>query len=250
MADLICVALLGRNSLIREGLRLVLTAPAFSITQLVEHPNALLGSPSQYLIIIVHENRYQDDWSYVDGLRAIFPSAKVVILADCASPRAVIAAFSFGVDSYLVNNLPPATLVSLLQLVASGQKFMPPHVMDALIHRNSAPQDMPIASIPHLSTREREILKYLAAGAPNKVIARQMSVTEATVKVHVKAILRKLNVSNRTQAAVFGIGNRVGQYSGAPQQGTRAWEDGAQSLLGTTCLAPPASPPPSCETPR
>lgn len=242
MADLICVALLGRNSLIREGLRLILTAPIFSITQLVEHPNALLGSPGEDLIIIVHENRHRNDWSYVDRLRAIFPSAKVVILADCASPRTVIAAFSFGVDSYLVNNLPPAMLASLLQLVAFGQKFMPPHVVDALVHRDTAPQDMTIASIPDLSAREREILKYLAAGAPNKVIARQLLITEATVKVHVKAILRKLNVSNRTQAAVLGMGNSVGQYSGAPPEGTRAWEDGAQSLLGTTRLAGPTPP--------
>lgn len=63
MADLIRVALLGRNSLIREGPRLILTAPIFSITQLVEHSNALSESRGEDLIIVVHENRHRNDWS-------------------------------------------------------------------------------------------------------------------------------------------------------------------------------------------
>jgi two-component system nitrate/nitrite response regulator NarL len=55
-----------------------------------------------------------------------------------------------------------------------------------------------------LSSREAEILERLGAGAPNKVISRELSIAEATIKVHVKALMRKINVNNRTQAAVWG----------------------------------------------
>ena len=62
-----------------------------------------------------------------------------------------------------------------------------------------------LAQFEHLSDREFEIVHWLARGAPNKVIAGKMSITEATVKVHIKAILKKVGVHNRTQAAIWAI---------------------------------------------
>jgi two-component system nitrate/nitrite response regulator NarL len=59
------------------------------------------------------------------------------------------------------------------------------------------------ARLPKLSTREAEILHCLTEGAPNKIIARKLAVAEATVKVHIKAILRKIGAANRTQAAMW-----------------------------------------------
>lgn len=241
MADTICVALLGSNSLVREGLRLTLKSPLFTITQLVECPDMLSYGMAEDMVIIIHQNKDDEDWSYISGVRSLVPSAKIVILSDFASPQTVIAAFSAGIDSYLTNTLLPATLIGLLQLVAIGHKVMPPHVMDALMHRDNTPYTMPVVDAPDLSSREREILDHLAAGAPNKVIARQLSITEATVKVHVKAILRKLNVSNRTQAAVLGMSSCIDHYSGAPQKGTLAGPRAAYAIDGPTRAAGPPS---------
>lgn len=193
----------------------------------------LSGGMSEDIIVIVHENKYSDNWSYIEGVRTVLPGAKIVVLADFASPQTVIAAFSVGVDSYLINTLLPATLISLLQLVALGQKVMPPHVMDALMLRNTPSHSVPAVNASDLSSREREILDHLAAGAPNKVIARQLSITEATVKVHVKAILRKLNVSNRTQAAVLGMSAGAEQYSGAAQNGAHDRQGVARQAHGS-----------------
>jgi two-component system nitrate/nitrite response regulator NarL len=63
------------------------------------------------------------------------------------------------------------------------------------------------ATLPKLSTREAEILHCLTEGAPNKIIARKLDVAEATVKVHIKAILRKIGAANRTQAAMWAATN-------------------------------------------
>ena len=68
-----------------------------------------------------------------------------------------------------------------------------------------------------LSEREREIMGCLVHGKSNKVIARQLGITEATVKVHLKAVLRKLNVSNRTQAAIWAVRNGL-REGDRPQQ--------------------------------
>jgi DNA-binding CsgD family transcriptional regulator len=68
---------------------------------------------------------------------------------------------------------------------------------------------------PHLSSREAAILDGLVQGAPNKVIAHQLNITEATVKVHVKAILRKIRVRNRTQAAIWAMSRQPAAKNGA-----------------------------------
>jgi len=64
--------------------------------------------------------------------------------------------------------------------------------------------------------RELEILACLVSGHPNKIISRQLEISEATVKVHVKAILRKIGVQNRTQAAIWAVGERLGDNSPHP----------------------------------
>ena len=66
---------------------------------------------------------------------------------------------------------------------------------------------LPRQSVMHLSPRETSILRCLARGASNKLIGREIKISEATVKVHVKAILRKIGATNRTQAAVWAMGN-------------------------------------------
>lgn len=203
MVEIIRVALLGDDSLIREALRVVLNGPQLHVTQIVEEPSMIAIGMSEDMVIVIQASESSIDWSYVDRLRALLPLARVVIIDDYASCKKVMFAFSIGIDGYIINNIPPCQIVELIQVVHMGHKLMPSYVIDALANAGLTLQDAPIFEISSLSLREREILSCLGAGSSNKVIARQLSISEATVKVHVKAVMRKLNVSNRTQAAVF-----------------------------------------------
>src|SRR5258705_6778008 len=113
--------------------------------------------------------------------------------------------------------------VKSMELVTMGETIFPPTFLSFVLkaegnHLSEAvPSDENNAAIltttedtiaPQLSAREKSILRYVIEGDSNKGIARKIDITEATVKVHVKAILRKIRVQNRTQAAIWGMNNR------------------------------------------
>lgn len=91
-------------------------------------------------------------------------------------------------------------LARSLRLVRAGERVIPRNLMQ--LPRGSSPRKDD--DVPSLSPREADMVRYLVRGAPNKVIARELGISEATVKVHMKGLLRKLGVGNRTQAAIWG----------------------------------------------
>jgi two-component system, NarL family, nitrate/nitrite response regulator NarL len=108
----------------------------------------------------------------------------------------------------------PEVLIKSLELVTLGESILPFEVLRSLMDAAHQNQSQPLQNntaepklselkASKLSPREAEILGCLREGAPNKIIARKLDVTEATVKVHVKAILRKIGAANRTQAAMW-----------------------------------------------
>ena len=98
----------------------------------------------------------------------------------------------------------PEALIQSLQLVTLGEKVFPTNLATMLLDMNApGPQH----SIGGLSPREQEILQALVTGASNKLIAIRLGITEATVKVHLKTLLRKIDVNNRTQAAIWAMNN-------------------------------------------
>jgi two-component system nitrate/nitrite response regulator NarL len=122
------------------------------------------------------------------------------------------AAFAVGADGYLTRQLSYTHMMLMLELVAFGEKVVPKEfVIDFMSHAPPAPQARPASEKAgkDLSDRERSILRCLVDGAANKVIGRNLGITEATVKVHVKSILRKLNLTNRTQAAIWVVNNTL-----------------------------------------
>jgi two-component system nitrate/nitrite response regulator NarL len=210
------VCLVGRNEISREGLAHLLRSEAFEVlcsaATTEDIPESSTAPP---FLAVVEEPRVARQQALVEGLKTHFANAKVVILADRFDFDAVVSCFRAGAEGYIVNAMKSQPLLTALRLVSLGEKVMPSDLVEALERRQVSG---PAPILPehetvnaNLSPRERDVLCGLMAGYPNKAIARQLDVCEATVKVHVKAILRKLKVRNRTQAAIWASHNNIAE---------------------------------------
>ncbi|WP_239016580.1 LuxR C-terminal-related transcriptional regulator [Sphingorhabdus pulchriflava] len=143
----------------------------------------------------------------VERARNTLPSSRLVVVSEQFDLKTVIDCFSAGVQGYIIKSGRSTRMLAALRLVALGEKVVPSDFIDTI---SESGVERPIGSDfdlereeAKLSPRELDVLCCLMAGYSNKVIARKLDVCEATVKVHVKAILRKLHVHNRTQAALW-----------------------------------------------
>lgn len=207
MEPRISVALLGHNSIIREGLRRILAEANFCVTQSVDNPSRLANDEDD-LLVIVDGGFEGADAEGISRLRERYPSTRLVLLSETFDLPSMVSAFRAGIHGYIVKEISCEPLIASLRLVAMGEKVMPSNLADVLpFHggNNQRERDRQTLENANLSGRELEILAFLIMGCPNKVISRRLTISEATVKVHVKAILRKLCVRNRTQAAIRAV---------------------------------------------
>ena len=131
---------------------------------------------------------------------------KVIILTTYDLEEPLYAALRAGASGFLLKDVRPADLVEAIRVVAGGDALLAPTATRRLLDRFLVTDVTPAApggSLDRLTDREREVLTLLARGASNAEIAGRLVVTEATVKTHVSAILRKLEVRDRVQAVVL-----------------------------------------------
>lgn len=224
------VFLLCRNSIVREGLSRILAERDFTIVQSSSSCEGLTaladGEPDGTAQLILIDNGTEEcDAESLATLQSRFPRSHLVMLSDRFDFQIMLKAFRLGVRAYIVKEISCERLVGTLQLVAMGERVLPSQLADELQSRPglaNAPEIEKSADTACLSERELEILRWLIMGCPNKVISRRMEISEATVKVHVKAVLRKLSVKNRTQAAIWaanhGMRGRCYDVEPAPLQ--------------------------------
>lgn len=127
----------------------------------------------------------------------------MVTVSDAADD--LVAALRAGADGYLLKDMEPEAMVDALRAAAAGRIVVSDaltHLMAAALRDDKRPQS---ASEAGLTEREQGILAHIAAGLSNKQIARELDITEGTVKVHVKHLLRKLNFRSRVEAAVWAV---------------------------------------------
>jgi DNA-binding NarL/FixJ family response regulator len=134
--------------------------------------------------------------SAVSAILAEFPAARIVVLSSYGGDEDIHRAFLAGVQSYLTKDVLHDELIRAIRSVHAGQKYLPPAIAAALAAQS------PRAD---LSSRELEVLKLVVQGLGNKQIAYSLFMAEHTAKNHVKHILSKLGVEDRTQAATVAI---------------------------------------------
>ena len=161
----------------------------------------------------------------VDGIAALkdaAPEARILMLTVSENEDDLAAALQAGADGYLLKTVESDDLCNSIEKVLAGESVISPEMMTklvtafrtkpALVVAGQTPSSTPEEprGLALLSTREREVLAYIARGDSNKVIARALDIAETTVKVHVQHILRKLELSSRVQAAVYAAALDVG----------------------------------------
>ncbi|MCX7144006.1 MAG: response regulator transcription factor [Proteobacteria bacterium] len=147
----------------------------------------------------------------LEKLRVSHPSLPVVIVSAYDDASTVRGAMASGAMGFVPKSSSNDVMISALRLVLAGGRYLPPEIMLAA---GMATVDAPSsAELPRLTDRQREVLGRVAQGKSNKQICRELGLAEATVKIHITAILRALKVTSRAQAIVAV--NQRGLLSGA-----------------------------------
>lgn len=133
-----------------------------------------------------------------------YPEVKILVLTSYVDDEHVISAIDKGADGYEMKDVEPEKLIKTIKNVLSGEKVIHPQAQSVMES---------VSSKPHytnkLSKRESEVLTEMAKGKTNKEIAETLFVSEKTVKTHVSHIFAKLQVSDRTQAAIYAMQNNL-----------------------------------------
>lgn len=220
MSKVVHISLLAKNEIAREGLRNILSGGSFQIETSVSDVSALLNAQGNVdvdtvdHVIVIDGGRGEFGLDACRRLAAKRTNARLALLLDQYSFEQVVEAFQLGADAVVIKEISCEPLTESILLVAMGEKVFPSQLLANLVSwmpASIAGDWKSSAAAVGLSEREIEILESVMAGMANKVIARQFGICEATVKVHVKAILRKLGVENRTQAATWGVKNGLGE---------------------------------------
>jgi two-component system, NarL family, response regulator LiaR len=140
----------------------------------------------------------------IERIREHSPVTRVIVLTSFADDDKIFPAVRAGAAGYLLKDVQPQELVTAIRAVHRGEALLHPTVAARLMEQLAAdggrrrPAEL-------LTRREREVLRLIARGMPNKVIARELGVAERTVKTHVSNILGKLGLTDRTQAALYAV---------------------------------------------
>jgi DNA-binding NarL/FixJ family response regulator len=194
--------------LVRQGMRLVLE---------LEPGLEILGEAADGREAVDLVRRHRPDLALLDvrmpgmdGIEAArvicaepdLRETRVVVLTTFADDELLVAAIRAGASGYLLKSMPPDEIRSSVRVVAEGRAMLAPSLMDRLLQDYAGRRTEPAPELAKLTERETDVLREIATGRSNGEIAARLYVSEGTVKTHVAAVLRKLDLRDRTQAAV------------------------------------------------
>ncbi len=164
------------------------------------------------LVVLNIDPGQEDELASLERLCAELAPVPVVVVADTDKICRVVAVLERGAKGYVAATLESRVMIEALRLVAVGGTYFPESVMELLDSYNQARAtvDMARDSMSKLTVdctpRQRQVLDLLCEGMPNKIIAHRLNISENTVKAHLRQLMKRLNVSNRTEAVLLASG--------------------------------------------
>lgn len=209
MINLASIVLIDDHHIVRQGLEfLISTVEGLDIQASFSDGEAFIkylnenNIPDLVLLDLVMPNMNGIEVTHY--IKTYYPYIKVLVLTSYVDDEYVMSAINEGADGYEIKDVEPQKLIATITKVLNNEKIIHPkakNVIDAMHEK------------PHfnnkLSKREMEVLKEMVKGKTNKDIAKSLFVSEKTVKTHVSHIFNKLQVSDRTQAAIYAIENKL-----------------------------------------
>ena len=206
------VLLADDHPVVREGLMTVL-APFSSVDVIGEagSTDAALQKALQLqpdVILMDVKMPGTDITRIISRIRSELPDLQILMLSGTAESEQVADTLAAGATGYLLKDVLAQDLVEALRLAAQGEEVLAGSVRENLLTNRTEPARRNLSS---LTPREKSVLKLLAGGRSNKIIASELNLTEGTVKGYVSTILDKLQVSDRTQAAILAVRHGLGE---------------------------------------
>lgn len=200
------------HSMIREGLKQLLELDG-DMKVIAEASNGkecldLLGTYRPDVLLLDINMPKKNGLQVLQELKNKKNKPKILVLTVHNEVDYLLKAVEIGVDGYLLKDSESAELKKAIQTVVDGENYIQPSLIPAL-NSKMVEKDSDKDKIESLTRRELQVLKLLAVGSYNKEIAEELGISERTVKNHVSNIFKKLEVTDRTQAAVFTIRNNL-----------------------------------------
>lgn len=200
------------HALFRDGLRLLLGSflPLDDVQVCASGEEALAClSHTEYALILL-------DWmlgpglsgtSLISALQHAQSTVRVIVVSGDGSPASIRLAIDSGAAGYIPKDTPSALLIHALRLVASGGIYLPPAAMGvgaadsapAIVNGANRTLKSALEAFPGLTPRQLEVMTAMARGLPNKSIARELNISDSTVKQHLRSVFQALGVQNRTE---------------------------------------------------
>jgi len=205
------VLLIDDHALFRMGLVELLERRGIEVAAAVgdcAHGIELVGEASPDVVLLDMRMPEMTGIQVLRTLRDSGASMPIVMLTTSRDESDVVQSLQGGANGYLLKDMEPDDLITALDNIVKGNTVVAPEltmVLARAVQGEPPPVNGQQKNLADLTPREREILCLLAEGQSNKVIARNLGITDGTVKLHVKAILRKLEVHSRVEAAVIAV---------------------------------------------
>jgi DNA-binding NarL/FixJ family response regulator len=208
---MIRLLLVDDQTIIRQGIKSLLESqPDFEVVGEAENGKQAISQVEALqpdVVLMDVRMPIIDGVAATKALTQQFPLVKVLILTTFDDDNYISQGMGFGAKGYLLKDTPLEALANTIRLVNSGHTHLGPglfeRIMNQTLEVSSLKNLTPPPELEELTPREREVLQLIASGASNREIAESLFITERTVKNHVTSILTRLNLRDRTQAAIF-----------------------------------------------
>lgn len=205
------VLVVDDHSLFREGLRLLLASMDAGIETSVAASSAegldlVAQAPADIVLLDWHMEGLAGVQA-IEAFRSALPQSRLIVLSGEKSATLVRTAIDNGAVGFIPKDDSPENLLLALKTIASGGIYLPSALLSGLSERpphldDPAPKDLKHV-FPSLTDRQIDVLSAMLRGLPNKVIARELGISDQTVKTHLSAVFRQLDVQTRTEAVYF-----------------------------------------------
>ena len=215
MTEPVRVVLVDDHTLFRKGLAELLehsgAVKVVGITGNPDEARRLLREQKPDVVMMDLNMPARDGISLLGDFRAEGIDVPLLFLTVSNAERDLAAALRAGARGYLLKDMEPDDVVDAVRRAARGETVVAPAMTAQLVNLVDSKRNTPESLLNQLTGREREILAHLARGESNKAIARALNISQETVKLHVRHVLAKLNLSSRVEAAVFAVERKLAE---------------------------------------